>query len=187
MCTNRHSDIILHLMTIIMAAFIVLAGFAPTVYADMGPKPSVAITITNAPSDEYYLAMLYENDGLYREYTYNDSLSPEENAVISTIYDYEEDGYIAFMNATNCYYKSCANHYYYYGHQLHYLRFAGAVEVTCSLASILVINIFYSVRINYLRCHFTGRKTNIITQVTVKTITIVIVFSTIVTNNAVSK
>jgi hypothetical protein len=43
MCTNRHSDTILHLTTIIMAAFIVLAGFAPTVYADMGPKPSAAM------------------------------------------------------------------------------------------------------------------------------------------------
>ena len=88
MCTNRHSDTILHLMTIIMAAFIVLAGFAPTVYADMGPKPSAAITVTNAPSDEYYIAMLYEDDGIYRNFVYNDSLSPEDNAVISCHLDH---------------------------------------------------------------------------------------------------
>lgn len=109
---KRYPDTILHLMTIIMAAFIVLAGFAPTVFADMGPKPSAAITVTNAPSDEYYIAMLYEDDGIYRNFVYNDSLSPEDNAVISSIYDYDEDGYVLFVNFEAAYFKSNSNHYY---------------------------------------------------------------------------
>ncbi len=139
MFDKRLSETILHLMIMFMAAFIVIAGLTPTVYADMGPKPSATITVINAPSDEYYIAMLCEDNGIHREYIYNDSLSQEENAVISTIYDYNEEGYALFVNYEAAYFKSDSNHSY---------KFFGYSGVLPKTFKIMIITMEGSVQVS---------------------------------------
>ena len=42
----------------LLVLFVILSAFSRNVYADMGPKPSVTVTVENAPDKEYYVTLL---------------------------------------------------------------------------------------------------------------------------------
>lgn len=96
--------------------------FSSVVCADVGPKPSVTIQVKNAPSSDYYIALISnQSHYLNREYKPNDQLSDRENEIIAFLYSYDVDGYTLYPGpgeSRKYYSKSNENERYYFGYML---------------------------------------------------------------------
>ena len=77
-----------------------------TVFADIGPKPSVFVTVKNAPSKDYYVAFLYYDEySINPKFSYDEELSEEENMAIQTIFNYNEDWFNLYSINNRKFYK----------------------------------------------------------------------------------
>lgn len=105
--TERRITNIRDLFVILLIVLMLVTCLSVNVNADMGAKPSVRIKVDNAPEQDYYIAMLWNDPYMpYREFEPIQSLSDEENAIIQSIFDYEEDGYKLFSNFGDAYFRS---------------------------------------------------------------------------------
>ena len=114
---RRHTDTH-NLFVILLIVLMLITCFSSNVNADTGAKPSVRIKVLNPPEQDYYIAMLWDApDVPHREYTPDDSLSDEENALVASIFEYEEDGYKLFSNFKDHYFRSNGDDsYLFYGY-----------------------------------------------------------------------
>ena len=75
--------------------------FKTTVYADMGPKPSITIHVNNAPEgQEYYIGLLHYWEGNIEteHYVYDDSLNDKENKACQIITEYYKSDWSLFRS-----------------------------------------------------------------------------------------
>lgn len=80
------------LARVLLVLLLCLPCLVPTVYADMGPKPEVTITVVNAPEGELYLDLLTK--GTPTEHPY---VSPEKEydfTILESLRSLERDGWI---------------------------------------------------------------------------------------------
>ena len=86
------------LLRAVPALLLCLALLGGTAAADMGPKQSLTITVTNAPEGAYYLDLLYQEDWTYR----NVDLEDYDSALIAGLCAWEDEGwYPALVHGTN--------------------------------------------------------------------------------------
>lgn len=64
----------------------------PTAYADIGPKPSLTITVVNAPEGELYLDLLRE--GTPAEHPYPNSNDQCDPVILDNLHSLEGDGWV---------------------------------------------------------------------------------------------
>lgn len=116
--TERRITNIQDLFVVLLIVLMLVTCLSVNVNADMGAKPSVRIKVEDPPEQDYYIAMLWNApDSSNCEYTPNDSLSAEENAVVQSIFEYEEDGYKLFSNFRDAYFRSNdSDSYPFYGY-----------------------------------------------------------------------
>lgn len=116
--TERRITNIRDLFVILLIVLMLVTCLSVNVNADMGAKPSVRIKVDNAPEQDYYIAMLWNDPYMpYREFEPIQSLSDEENAIIQSIFEYEEDGYKLFSNFGDAYFRSNGyDSYQFYGY-----------------------------------------------------------------------
>lgn len=74
--------------------------FASTVCADLGPKPQFDLTVKNAPSEDYFVALISREKAVSVEFQPNPRLSEKENEIVRMIFEYDEDGYKLFENGS---------------------------------------------------------------------------------------
>lgn len=73
------------------------------VRADMGPKPSIEVTIENPPSSDYYIALVSQAEGskhadsMIKEYEKREDLGEEENHIRELIYQYNVDDFSLYI------------------------------------------------------------------------------------------
>ena len=73
------------------------------VRADMGPKPSIKVTIENPPSSDYYVALVSQaegsknNDAMIKEFENREDIGPEENHIREIIYQYNVDDFSLYI------------------------------------------------------------------------------------------
>ena len=89
---STHNKSCLKIFTVIFLMFLSVAGIMSPVSADMGPKPSISLTIINAPESDYYVALFWDKD-YGPEYSASNRLSQEENALFERLVNYSDEGY----------------------------------------------------------------------------------------------
>ncbi|MBQ6492470.1 MAG: hypothetical protein IJI92_01180 [Erysipelotrichaceae bacterium] len=85
----------------LIAILVILMSFTQVINADMGPKPSVTVTINDPPEGKYYVTLLASTDGYgpwYRisEADIDNVTDPEEKAAWQAFHDAEDDFF--FLN-----------------------------------------------------------------------------------------
>ena len=82
------------ILLVIMVILMLAVG--QTALADMGPKPSLTVKVTNLPDGEYYIDLLVlDADG---EYSNLGDESEYNTGMLNILKDYDEDGYRAAMS-----------------------------------------------------------------------------------------
>ncbi len=84
----------------IIAVALLLSMVTITAYADMGPKDELTITVTNPPSEPYYLDLLTTNSSKYENFyeTKKESFNQE---MLTLLYSYQSEGWLpAFTEGT---------------------------------------------------------------------------------------
>ena len=104
--TKGHFQKTLVICVTVMAC---ISVFASTVYADIGPKPQIELTIQNAPSEDYFVALISRERGVPSDFEPDQQYSEEENEILRTFYAYNEDGYTLFQNGSHSYYFRSQN------------------------------------------------------------------------------
>ena len=80
------------LARVIPVLLLCLLFLIPTAYADIGPKPSLTITVVNAPEGELYLDLLRE--GTPAEHPYPNSNDQCDPAILGNLRSLEGDGWV---------------------------------------------------------------------------------------------
>lgn len=83
--------------TVIAVALFFVLGFYVPVSADIGPKPSIKITVMNPPEGGYYVALLSQKGGLSTDIAERE-LKPEEKDIALYFAEYNQDGYSVFIS-----------------------------------------------------------------------------------------
>lgn len=103
---EQRRSLILKTFSAIAVALICISFFSHTVSADMGPKSSIEISITNPPSEPYYVSLLIPGtlpeDPYDYYHTYFDVLEDDEN-IKDKFLNFEADGYVLYSHLAGNY------------------------------------------------------------------------------------
>ena len=108
--------------------------FASAVYADFGPKPEINLTIENAPSEDYFVALISREESIVPEFSPNPNLTEKENEIVRMLFEYDEDGYTLFENG-----RMGFGDYYDRSNDTSYYRFSGEMGCLPDTYKILLI------------------------------------------------
>ena len=95
---DQKRSYIFKVFTIMAVTLLCIGCLSGTVFADTGPKRSISITITNPPSEPYYVAILRpgtrpsDPDSYYRYVKIRD----EDENIKEIFFNYDEDGFVLF-------------------------------------------------------------------------------------------
>lgn len=106
-------------ISLLLVLFLVMPLVIGIAYADMGPKPSITINVTNAPAD-YYIGLLQDDDvgGNFLEGVKNKE-EVKNNAALETLVNYEHDGWKLHVSPVgDAYYHSTSPGTYEFGYSV---------------------------------------------------------------------
>lgn len=107
-------------LSLLLVLFLVMPLVIGIAYADMGPKPSITIEVINCPVDNYYIALLRDDnsggnwlDGL------QNSDEVKNNAALSKIVNYNEGGWKMHVPPVgDSYHSSSSSGTYVFGYSV---------------------------------------------------------------------
>ena len=91
---NKKKPLSRALLLILTVAVVFSLSYVP-VFADVGPKPSITITIKNPPAETYYVALIYKHEPSHW-FDGQDELNNEEQEIREYFENYYVDGYSLF-------------------------------------------------------------------------------------------
>lgn len=110
----------------LISVFMVITCLTTAVSADMGPKPSITINLSNGPEGEFFVGLLYESsadsfnlDWVHKDYErkgYEKQYTEAECELILKLYEYNETGWCLYCSPVGpqVIQSNPENSYYFY-------------------------------------------------------------------------